>query len=430
MSEQANLMLWLQANNPQALAQYKEHEKRVADQNGDRVMLDKITQNIIRISKQEEELKRAYAEEEKKEQIILRAQKVAEKEKDMRNVDSHTMGTIRDIRKKIQGGGIRKKEKIQGGGIQEKEKKLTRNQNRTIKRNMDFIHQKIKDNKNNKNNLIEAKKGTQRYNIRIDSTIFVSSYENGVLEDKNPRITYDYYTTICKPSQIEAFIQKSLADGLTRSHAMIADSNEHIVDTKQVPYQVSEADMNQHCHNPIQITMGGVPINYKFIQGTDLNDKSKEGFCAVSYIFKTYKEKIPSLTRDYLYEILEIDSIDQLKIKGGVTPIQIQKFCKRYDISHYALNLDKECFLKYVSSNKNYPALIYYSIGNHMYPVVDQATRKSLTEIAKGDTTKLDHTLIALERSKKQEETKAEEINRFTELGSVEDIPIDKLDEY
>ena len=96
MSEQANLMLWLQANNPQALAQFKVHEKQVADQNAERVMIN-------RLADQKEEGRRLMLDAEKKTNIILRAQKVAEKEKDMKNVDSHTMGIIKDFQRQRKG---------------------------------------------------------------------------------------------------------------------------------------------------------------------------------------------------------------------------------------------------------------------------------------------------------------------------------------
>ena len=53
----------------------------------------------------------------------------------------------------------------------------------------------------------------------------------------------------------------------------------------------------------------------------------------------------------------------------------------------YAYDIMNNCFLKYiipeVKHKRNYPALFYYAINNHMYLVKDPAKCKSLTERAK-----------------------------------------------
>ena len=49
----------------------------------------------------------------------------------------------------------------------------------------------------------------------------------------------------------------------------------------------------------------------------------------------------------------------------------------------YAYDIKQECFLKHVSNNRNYPALHYFAIDNHMYLIKDQKKCKSLTEKAK-----------------------------------------------
>ena len=69
--------------------------------------------------------------------------------------------------------------------------------------------------------------------------------------------------------------------------------------------------------------------------------------------------------------------------KTGFTSEQIQRVCKKYDISHYAFDINKRCFEKNVSSHRNYKALVYYCIDHHMYLISNKLVIKSLVETAK-----------------------------------------------
>jgi hypothetical protein len=75
-------------------------------------------------------------------------------------------------------------------------------------------------------------------------------------------------------------------------------------------------------------------------------------------------------------------SYGKWNVKQGLTPEFIHKLCIKHDISHYAFDVTKKCFLKHLSDNRNKPALMYYAINNHMY-LVDVKDRKSLIEKAK-----------------------------------------------
>ena len=72
---------------------------------------------------------------------------------------------------------------------------------------------------------------------------------------------------------------------------------------------------------------------------------------------------------------------ETLKRKSaGWTTEQVAKFCERYKISCYALDIHKNLFFKLTYPKSNYPALIYYMIDSHMYPVTDTKTRNHIVK--------------------------------------------------
>jgi hypothetical protein len=71
-------------------------------------------------------------------------------------------------------------------------------------------------------------------------------------------------------------------------------------------------------------------------------------------------------------------------IDESFTPAFVDWFCRKFGISHYAFDIHKQCFMKYVhKSHRNHNALCYYAMNNHMYLVKDKDTVKSLVEQAK-----------------------------------------------
>jgi hypothetical protein len=112
--------------------------------------------------------------------------------------------------------------------------------------------------------------------------------------------------------------------------------------------------------------------------------------------------------------------MDVWTLEPDVTPFMLCNICRGLDISHYAYDASRKCFLKFISKNKNYPALVYYSVNSHMYWISDKNAVESLVKQAREIETKVKS--ICLE-----EETKT---NLYEDKEIFENIPIDKLMDY
>jgi 5-methylcytosine-specific restriction enzyme A len=109
------------------------------------------------------------------------------------------------------------------------------------------------------------------------------------------------------------------------------------------------------------------------------------GTCVVDNFIGMYGEKL-KLTRDIFIHICKeyYNNKNQCwSLEHGITPQCVNSICEKYDITHYCLDVHKSVIIKSLSKNQNHKALIYFSVNNHMYLIMDDVMRKSLIETVK-----------------------------------------------
>jgi 5-methylcytosine-specific restriction enzyme A len=109
------------------------------------------------------------------------------------------------------------------------------------------------------------------------------------------------------------------------------------------------------------------------------------GTCVVDNFIGMYGEKL-KLTRDKFIDMCKeyYNNKNQCwSVEHGITPQCVNSICEKYDITHYCLDVHKSVIIKNLSKNQNHKALIYFSVNNHMYLIMDDVMRKSLVETVK-----------------------------------------------
>lgn len=185
--------------------------------------------------------------------------------------------------------------------------------------------------------------------------------------------------------------------------------------------KITEAQLSKFVKNKGDVKMySAVPKGYSFIPA-DINQPKVEGMCVVEFLLSQYKTKIPSLTEERIYEIVGPAS-DNTDDKGLCTE-QILNFCNYYKISLYALDFTHHVFKKKIAKNSNYPALMYYCINEHLYPITDKKTRQLIVQSSIDSVKHITH----LQDNYEAKET--DTIERF-KLPMYEDIEITNLSNY
>ena len=109
------------------------------------------------------------------------------------------------------------------------------------------------------------------------------------------------------------------------------------------------------------------------------------GTCVVDNFIGMYGKEL-KLTRDKFIDMCKeyYKNKNQCwSLEHGITPQCVNNICEKYDITHYCLDVHKSVIIKSLSKNQNHKALIYFSVNNHMYLIMDDVMRKSLVETVK-----------------------------------------------
>jgi len=187
------------------------------------------------------------------------------------------------------------------------------------------------------------------------------------------------------------------------------------------------------------------PFFYNFINDDRSNLSETDGFCVPDQFLATYgpdanqpnKKCIKTLTMDRFinlcYEVRgesrslnglddgiddEIYGGKKWNIEDGVSAEMLCKICEILGISHYALDITRKCFLKFISPSRNFPALFYYAVDGHMYHITDKDSCKSLLEKSKDIETKLSSTALKEQSflTEKQNIFETQEIHQNIEI--------------
>jgi 5-methylcytosine-specific restriction endonuclease McrA len=111
-------------------------------------------------------------------------------------------------------------------------------------------------------------------------------------------------------------------------------------------------------------------------------------------------------------------------VEDGVCPDCVEHVCRHFNISCYAFNVTNSCFMKYVSTCRNYPALVYYCVNNHMYWISQKEAVQTLVKQARDIEVNMTSKMF-----KKDEEKDEEEVNIFTTRPIYENVPVSELRE-
>ena len=160
------------------------------------------------------------------------------------------------------------------------------------------------------------------------------------------------------------------------------------------------------------------PLKYSFLIPPNTTSKNENsGTCVDDAFLSAY----PHISQDE-FDSLCKDIEPENKKEDGRTSAMLHHVCVKKDISMYAFDLKKRCFLKHLSKNQNHKALVYYCINNHMYHIIDKQEVKSLVETAKDIETKINSDLF-----EKEEVKNVFSMNKLHFIRTTPDDPVFKL---
>ena len=142
-------------------------------------------------------------------------------------------------------------------------------------------------------------------------------------------------------------------------------------------------------------------------------------------IFKN-EEEILKLFNKYWNEEQSVRGIPQekreiLTLESGVTPMLLHKLCQEFDVSHYALDINKNVILKYISKKQNYSPVFYIAHSNHIYFINEPSITQKYYQSRQNSKTS---TTVKVKKSNTEEE---KEIKEIKEDIIYENLEVSKL---
>ena len=191
------------------------------------------------------------------------------------------------------------------------------------------------------------------------------------------------------------------------------------------------AQGKSEAHTPMKKS---TPVKYGFIP-EDAKHQKNEGFCVIDNFVGIYGPLIKRVTRESIVDMVNQkqkhpnhlgldDGLDfEYDITDGITPSCLMEICVEFDISMYAYDITDNCFLKNLSRSMNYPALVYYAVGGHMYLVSCKKKVQSLVKKAYDKEIKIKSVVL-------KEDWQVESENKFDDKTYHKNAPIAELAKY
>jgi energy-coupling factor transporter ATP-binding protein EcfA2 len=230
-------------------------------------------------------------------------------------------------------------------------------------------------------NKFEKQINTKTWNITGQIKIIAYYHEN-IIYKRRRLYTYDQ-------EEIDSIIFKGTKDDtIEEFKRQMFEKYNRIDPSPDIEYKVVEiiiTSMVEHTTTTTQqqdIPMkSATQLMYNYID--EYKDFLQDtGTCVIDNFIGMYGKEL-KLTRDGFISMCKEYNEENWTPEYGVSPRCVNSICEKYDIAHYAFDVNKSCFIKNISNNRNHKAFIYYSVNNHMYLILDKDIRKSLIEQVK-----------------------------------------------
>jgi hypothetical protein len=164
---------------------------------------------------------------------------------------------------------------------------------------------------------------------------------------------------------------------------------EQFCDSQMYPCQVESMDYTSEptptTSQPLeQEKMYGAVLSFHYLKIEPNSNTERQ--CVYDFLLSYYQPFIKDLNIETLKRVL-----GQQDINGGVTTLDIVKFCKEYNIVMYGLDLNMKVFHRYIPEKPSHKlkVLVFVCGCSHMFPVTEQSVRESIFAIERTKTNKI-----------------------------------------